>query len=88
MHIPVAVPASLPLEHVKPRRGGKADSRVHHVEPGESLVSLADELSLNMLVFFAQCGVVRACRPVGDADSPLLELVANRLEHVPVAFVV
>ena len=88
MHIELAVFATLPLENVEARRGGKAYVGVQKIELCESLVPFADELCLHIFKFFAQCRVVRALRVIHERNFSAFKFSRDWPEDVPVAFLV
>ena len=88
MRIPLHIARALPLVHVQTGCAGKHDICLEHVQLRERLVPLAYELAAHMLVGLVQSRVVGRGGQIARLLPTGLELVADGLEHVPVALVV
>ncbi len=86
--IAVYVLAALPLIDIKPRSCGEQDGRAQEVQLGKALVSVTDELAVQMLVAAGQRRIVLGLGHVGNVNTSSAQLAADRLENIPVALIV
>ena len=75
----------LPLIDLKTRSSSDDDGSINEVELSESLISLAYELELYMLILLLERRIVGRRCPVDNINAPLLKLVTDGLKDFPVA---